>query len=897
MEAGNGQQDLEPANSAGDTGDDSGGEATQALGTGRSRGAEAHSAGSCLALPPLVAGLRLFGGGFHMPGYFPEEMKQAALGNYLKAKQDKLRAQRAQHLRAEMQLQQAEDRRERIGLLGNMLRQQQESRRQKQLLQMVYLATSANKIWQAIDRKRQAFLSEAQLIRLDASKGIQIGLSLLIAASFLNSKREVATGIKIMPEDGSARGWPYLARAHTCLKQVVGQCSNYSLCKTGGKRMDLSSFGTQMLSVRRDTHLGIEAVRNEPPPAQRGGASAGGGVSARDDNAPKRTKGVIKGDKNAASLCGLRSAKHLEEVLRSAVVLDRLVVKKKRWMQTLAADQIKSFLFAATRGRPVMLLMQQLREQMVKIQRWWKRCFNLHVRRFARLRLVWARAQWALSRRALMKSVAERLRALRQPSSGIRSMKFLPLKSVVHLLEQHLRPAQGKAGERLAESMSNFSRQTGKIAKKCRAVEEEEWAALQADVIVLLQARARVLQQQQRQQQEEEQPNSGGVIHGEIYEDAQAVSAVFRPAPPPQGRGGGVKGVARHDRHHPRRGEGGKGAHDKAHAKKGTAAEIRDDKAQRQVVAEQTHQQLLRLAHMPEAKVDEYAKAGGATRALRHIAETHLHVGGRRRHCTLSNQLAAMQDKYVFMRKRFCDACQVYRANQLLLRECRRQVELYRSGDWTNLSPANSLADLQDPETCGGAPAADETGEEGKEAGKKPGQPTAPRLPHAGVRRGSSSNPTVATATSTATRTAAAAASATRTAASATATSTATSASGAAQPDTPAPHADGKGDKGGAAVATVSKFPAREGLSRDINSKLYADKIFNKQPSSASEESECPSKNRCGIDLFSASRLTSFISLARERGVDTSMPRMRWVVPAIPARTRQGLRERVPFIE
>ena len=71
----------------------------------------------------------------------------------------------------------------------------------------------------------------------------------------------------------------------------------------------------------------------------------------------------------------------------------------------------------------------------------------------------------------------------------------------------------------------------------------------------------------------QEQPVSGVMIHVEMHEDAQAVSAVFTPAPPPQGRGGRVKGAARHDRHHSRRGEGGKGAQDKVPAKKGTAAE------------------------------------------------------------------------------------------------------------------------------------------------------------------------------------------------------------------------------------------------------------------------------------------------------------------------------------
>ena len=43
--------------------------------------------------------------------------------------------------------------------------------RQQQLLGMALVAIAANKMWAAIDSKRQAFLSEAQLIRLDASKG------------------------------------------------------------------------------------------------------------------------------------------------------------------------------------------------------------------------------------------------------------------------------------------------------------------------------------------------------------------------------------------------------------------------------------------------------------------------------------------------------------------------------------------------------------------------------------------------------------------------------------------------------------------------------------------------------------------------------------------------------
>ena len=33
----------------------------------------------------------------------------------------------------------------------------------------------------------------------------------------------------------------------------------------------------------------------------------------------------------------------------------------------------------------------QMRDLVVKIQRWWKRSFDLHMRRYARLRLVWTR--------------------------------------------------------------------------------------------------------------------------------------------------------------------------------------------------------------------------------------------------------------------------------------------------------------------------------------------------------------------------------------------------------------------------------------------------------------------------------------------------------------------------
>jgi hypothetical protein len=49
-----------------------------------------------------------------------------------------------------------------------------------------------------------------------------------------------------------------------------------------------------------------------------------------------------------------------------------------------------------------------LKEQLMAIQRWWRRCAARHARRFARLRLLWVRAETALMRRALMFEVSRR---------------------------------------------------------------------------------------------------------------------------------------------------------------------------------------------------------------------------------------------------------------------------------------------------------------------------------------------------------------------------------------------------------------------------------------------------------------------------------------------------------
>ena len=55
-----------------------------------------------------------------------------------------------------------------------------------------------------------------------------------------------------------------------------------------------------------------------------------------------------------------------------------------------------------------MAVVWALKEQLMAIQRWWRRCAARHARRFARLRFLWVRAETALMRRALMFEVSHR---------------------------------------------------------------------------------------------------------------------------------------------------------------------------------------------------------------------------------------------------------------------------------------------------------------------------------------------------------------------------------------------------------------------------------------------------------------------------------------------------------
>ena len=290
-----------------------------------------------------------------------------------------------------------------------------------------------------------------------------------------------------------------------------------------------------------------------------------------------------------------------------------------------------------------------------------------------------------------MKTVVERLRALKLASAHIRCMPFLPLKSIIHLLEPELRPGQGQAGEAFKKGVPALHRAGRPGKSKCQTVERQEWAALQADLIALLQARAHHHVQQQRQQTEPEHEHAQDAQEPAV----KAETAVSSPAPPPpQGRGG--KGAVRHRRHHhhARHGAEGKGAHGKA-AQAATAAETKETEATSLAAAQkqrQTHEQLILLAVMPEARVSEFVKGGGGLLAVRQVVEASkfgLQVGAPMRYRVLRNQLAAVQDKYLFMRKRFCDATDVFLANQQLRRECRQHVQLYRSGTWLEQGPSS----------------------------------------------------------------------------------------------------------------------------------------------------------------------------------------------------------------
>ena len=148
--------------------------------------------------------------------------------------------------------------------------------------------------------------------------GIQIALALLIAASFRGTKRELGTGRRILPADGSARGWPYLARAHTCLKQVVEQCSNYTLSKTAGRdaRHLHVSLSVQMLRLQHTASFKVQRTAAEP---------AGAGGEGKSPRGPKEGKTAGKMLGVGLHSFGLDSEQHLQQVLRVAVVLDRLV--------------------------------------------------------------------------------------------------------------------------------------------------------------------------------------------------------------------------------------------------------------------------------------------------------------------------------------------------------------------------------------------------------------------------------------------------------------------------------------------------------------------------------------------------------------------------------------------
>jgi hypothetical protein len=77
-------------------------------------------------------------------------------------------------------------------------------------------------------------------------------------------------------------------------------------------------------------------------------------------------------DVESVGLFGLESEKHLKQVLKMAVVLDRLAIRGQTQLSHIAIDKVKAFLKAATRGKPLHTVMLQLRDQVIRIQRWWR---------------------------------------------------------------------------------------------------------------------------------------------------------------------------------------------------------------------------------------------------------------------------------------------------------------------------------------------------------------------------------------------------------------------------------------------------------------------------------------------------------------------------------------------
>ncbi|EKX45841.1 hypothetical protein GUITHDRAFT_163150 [Guillardia theta CCMP2712] len=89
--------------------------------------------------------------------------------------------------------------------------------------------------------------------------------------------------------------------------------------------------------------------------------------------------------------------------------LDRLVKKRQAEIIQHAGNVIRSFLQEANRGKVVVNMIRLLATKVNRIQRWWRKRLQAHVRRFAALRHAWTSVERAIVTRSLMAEVATRL--------------------------------------------------------------------------------------------------------------------------------------------------------------------------------------------------------------------------------------------------------------------------------------------------------------------------------------------------------------------------------------------------------------------------------------------------------------------------------------------------------
>ena len=352
-----------------------------------------------------------------------------------------------------------------------------------------------------------------------------------------------------------------------------------------------------------------------------------------------------------------RSKKHFARVVRAAVLLERLAVKHQRILQDRAALLIKGFLKSATRGENIRAVMSVVRDRVVRIQRWWKHCFLCHVRRYARLRLVWARAERSLSRRALMVEVSKRLYALHETPNDIRSLAFLPVPDVSSRLglSWHKAPTASAAAGFHSPKPRTCSRSFQ---------EREEWDALGADALALVAMRAQHHREQQAGERDSDVRKT--LAEQQWPSEPAATRARKKPSKPQETC----------------QGDGSLANAARALTASSMHVAVVHSAAGKYVQDKLDARRLQTVAEMGEEEVSRYWQTGDGWRALFSVLEQHLCVGEVMRARVLRHRLGALQDKYIFMRKRTAAAHATWQAAQRLLEDGRHKVAMYKSGAW-----------------------------------------------------------------------------------------------------------------------------------------------------------------------------------------------------------------------